>query len=1204
MADIHNSITVDSKQAVGAFNALNKSVNQANAALTGFKVNADGTIEEVFTGSAKAAKAMGGAAAKAGTEIKGAGKAAQDLALSWQTIARIVQTQVIIRGLSELKEAFFASADAAQEFQLSIGRINAIADQSETSFNDLEERIKTLSQAIGRDLGETSSAVFEALQNDLGTTSETFELLENDATKLAVVTGGTLGDAVNALSSVIKVYGKDSEDAANAAGTLFGAINAGRLTLDELESRLGTVIPLAGRLGVSFEEAASAVATISLAGVDAATSQTQLRNVMNKLIKPTEELQKAFKGLRVDGFEELLKTTDGDFVAALAKIAEELGNDDRAIAKAFNTIRGNLGVFNILAQDGKLAADTLKTVQESALGLNNEFAKINQLDARIAEQNAARLGVIFAEVGEEALKLKNAAAAAFFTIIRDGDDAKAALAALALATGIAAVGFIGFKTQVGQAALALIGFEAAAAPILLGLASFAGGFVLAKLAMDAFTDSQTGLSDQAQFTINSLKEVENALDDVSNANLDKLKAEFDDTSTRLNTVLREAENTAEGITNAFQKTEDDLSGFGANILGTFGDSRERILDNIRNTIKNIDKEITRNTKDLVDAQFELDEIDFKESLKNLTAQDKVAKALARSYQLTAQAAREAAESDLSQGSREAAEQTLKAAESAAKFAESLAKASGTQRDQAAAASQVRSISQTQVNLLERQLTLQQSISKVQTQEVLASLENINEAQKDAIETQLQRYQELTQAVEDGVPKEALKSQFDSVRQGLEEIGKDIPEFSKKLAELGIDTGLADTVAEQLTTALDNLDVKWVNAVKGLKEQLAGESFEAAIKLNAEIDAAAVSQQLQDALAGAQQATTPTEGLKQRKDAVEEFAKTQQRSADEFDKAGAKFNTEITEARALLDKVNQEGFFGRSADNAQALAQPILDKLANINDLTTEELVNLRGALTQALTLVQESGTGIFGALLESTKTDLTEGISSAFDVVQAKLDQTSATNLLGEGAKEDLQNLKDILNTEPAPIPLEVETSGVKEAKRQLDLTDQSAKSASLSTKSIGPSAQSAVGSVSALNSTTGNLASAADNAAAAFERMEQAAKDALAAANAANSAGAGGFARSGGVQYMANGGRGLDTLPTMLQAGEFVASERATRNFLPELQAINSTGTGSDSGGSGDTNITIGDVNVSSNQEVGAQTGRDIALSIKRELRRGTLRL
>lgn len=1206
MADIQNSITVDSKQAVGAFNSLDKSVKQANASLTAFKVNADGTISEAFSGAEKAAKGMGTAAAGATKQIKGAAKGANELALSWQTIARVVQTQVLIRGFSELKQAFFESADAAQEFELSLGRIRAIANKSDPEFTQLGERIKDLSGTIGRDLGETSAAVFEALQNDLGTTGETFDLLEGQATKLAVVTGGTLGDAVNALSSVIKVYGEDSEDAANASGILFGAINAGRLTLDELESRLGTVIPLAGRLGITFEQTAASIATISLAGVDAATSQTQLRNVLNKLIKPTKELQAAFKGLRVDGFEALLERTNGDFVGALKLIAKELGNDERAIAKAFNTIRGNLGVFNILSQDGDLAAKTLKTVQESAKGLTDEFKKIEKLDARVAEKNTARLGVIFAEVGEEALKMKNEVTSAFLRVIKDGDTAKTAIAALSAGAVVATAAFFGLKTEMAATALVATGFAGPFAAVAAAFAAFAIGAVAGIAAMNAIEAAMTGLDEQSQFAVNSLKQVEAAVDEINADNVEKLNEEFTNTKSRLNEVLREAEATAAGITDAFSKTENDLDGFGENILGSFSDGRERILNNIRNTIKNIDKEITANTKELIDAQFELDDIDFKASLKGLTAQQAASESLARSYRLTAQAAREAGDTTLEAGSKEAAEQTLKAADAAAQFALKQAQASGNTRDIASAESQVRSIAQTRVKLLERQLDLSQNISKVQSQEVLASLENINEAQKDSIETQLQRYNELTQAVKDGVPKEALKAQFDAVRKGLEDIGKDIPGFSDKLKELGVDTGLADSVAEQLTNALDNLDVKWENAINGLRDQLTGESFEATVKLNAELDAAAISDQLKDAFEGANQSTTPTEGLKQRKDAVEELASSQQKAQNEFSKAGATFNTKVTEATALFEKVNQPGFFGRSAENAQTIAKPSIDALESIGTKSTDELIKLRSAFAEGLAVVEQEGTGIFGGLIESTKTDLANGLKAAFDAVDAAIAERGNKGLFSEQEKAELDDLKNILNTEPKPIPLDVETSGVKEAKRQLDLTDQSAKNASVSTASIGPSASGAVGAVSSLNSTTGGLASSADQAADAFKRMEQAAKDALAAANAANSAGAGGFARSGGVQYFNNGGspRGQDTQATMLQRGEFVTSEKATRNFLPQLQAINATGTGSDGGGSGDTNVTIGDVNVTSNQEVGAQTGRDIAISIKRELRRGTLRL
>ena len=83
-----------------------------------------------------------------------------------------------------------------------------------------------------------------------------------------------------------------------------------------------------------------------------------------------------------------------------------------------------------------------------------------------------------------------------------------------------------------------------------------------------------------------------------------------------------------------------------------------------------------------------------------------------------------------------------------------------------------------------------------------------------------------------------------------------------------------------------------------------------------------------------------------------------------------------------------------------------------------------------------------------------------------------------------------------------------------------------------------------------------------------------------------------------------MDNVPAMLQAGEFVVNKKASANFLPELQAINAGNFADAGSSSGDTNISIGDINVNSSSQLPSQTAREVGLSIKRELRKGTFRL
>jgi hypothetical protein len=170
---------------------------------------------------------------------------------------------------------------------------------------------------------------------------------------------------------------------------------------------------------------------------------------------------------------------------------------------------------------------------------------------------------------------------------------------------------------------------------------------------------------------------------------------------------------------------------------------------------------------------------------------------------------------------------------------------------------------------------------------------------------------------------------------------------------------------------------------------------------------------------------------------------------------------------------------------------------------------------------------------------------------------------------------------------------------------------------SVSESVLKSVDYISAADTSTDAWASGMDSVATAANNvtlaMQAAAKASTEAAIAASlvsaSGGSIGTAFHGGpaVNYRAAGGpasRGADTIPVMASPDEFFMNARSSRRFASELQAMNAGREPifRDKGGS----VTnVGDINVSVTQgETANATARQIASSLRRELRRGTSRL
>jgi TP901 family phage tail tape measure protein len=142
------------------------------------------------------------------------------------------------------------------------------------------------------------------------------------------------------------------------------------------------------------------------------------------------------------------------------------------------------------------------------------------------------------------------------------------------------------------------------------------------------------------------------------------------------------------------------------------------------------------------------------------------------------------------------------------------------------------------------------------------------------------------------------------------------------------------------------------------------------------------------------------------------------------------------------------------------------------------------------------------------------------------------------------------------------------------------------------------------------SVAVAANNVTLAMQAAARASTEAALAASLVSASGGNiGTAFHGGpaVNYRAAGGlasRGADTIPVMASPDEFFMNARSSRRFASELQAMNAGREPifRDKGGS----VTnVGDINVSVTQgETANATARQIASSLRRELRRGTSRL
>lgn len=1206
MADFSSKINIDASQAINQLDQLDKALGSTTVAMGTFQGVADKSIGGAgFAEVAKSADAFGKKASaafdKTAKSAKTAQKSVQSIGLSFRDVGRIVESQIIFAAISGLTQGFRESADAAAEFQLQISRIAAISN--DLNFDGAREAVEELAVELGRPLEEVGEAVFEGLQNDLGTTTETLNILREEAQQLALVTGGTLPQAVNALSSVYKTFGDDLGTTATASEQFFGTINAGRITLADLESSLGTLSPLAIQVGVTFKELTDSLATITLTGTQANVATTQLRNVLNKLIKPTERLKEVYQELGVQGFEEL-RRQQGGFVEALDALREEVGDSEDGLARLFNTIRGNVGVLNLLTNDTKLYEETAARASEAAGKLNDEISNIDNTAAREAARNAAELEVLYTRIGDRVLQFKVAAGDAFLAFIEQSNEAIALQTSLAAGVAAATVAVSKFGVAVGAAFPPLLAFT--------GIVGAGGGAVLV---LNELAEAATSLQrETANLEVERLEAYLQSLKEIRAEEIREVTDEFERQDTVLSQVARTAQAAGEEIEKAFDIDTGRIRAVEAELLDAFGDARTRVLKQVEQAIKDIDDQILDGRRRIADIQQDLSDFSFEIRLEKLNEAQQVAERLKRSAETTAKAFEQAANVGLSEESADAARETAKTAVAQAKAALSAAKRQGEAISIRQAEVGVQEAMSSQL-AVERQLVrLREGVSKKQLLDQQKAFEQLSAEARTQVQDVIDARKEIAEATRDGASdqeinklKQELVSEVTEAREALIEAGQ-----SEVLKTFGLEEQF-DRAIQQLQEGLDQTQIDWNNALDDLKEQLASrDDFQAAVKLTAAIEGEAsgneeLTKAIQDAIdAGG----LPGERLQNAANAVKDTFVEQKNLQNEIQDASVK--TELASAKARRAFLEATTELNSGSLEATKLTEPVLNQLSRLGDLNEEQLSQLIENLKSAIPAIAEQTTGLLGTFSDDQKFQLTQGIKAAIEAAQAQAESLEARKIFDPENLAAAESLLQKLSAGTvADLDLDLDEEGVKNVEEALKRIDTTAEFVELGFRTIGNVANGVTTSVKGIGQATLGLVGQANQAKGAYQQLLDIATQALQKAqqaaqqNAQNSAN--GLFFGGRPLYRNEGGpgRGQDTIPALLSPNEFVVNEKSAKTFLPELQAINAGNAPSSSGGgTGDTNITIGDINVSSSSNVPGQTGRDIAISIKRELRRGTTRL
>lgn len=1145
------------------------------------------SVKEMMSINSKLGQSLTGPANTIANNMQKMSKTAQEAAhtwtVSWETMARVVATQMIVRTLSTIREALKSAVSDAVDFQRAVAEIGTIANENVGNLENITNVVTRVSDAFNIGLDDTVEAAYQTLSNQVAQTDAELESFLSSAAKFAKITKTDMTTAVNLLSGTLNAFGKDVTETEDIASKFFKTIELGRVRSEELAQGMGTLAPIADKLGISLEELNASLATLTIGGVKADKAFTQIRGTMQAFLKPTEAMKDALRDLGYASGEQLLQANN--LQEALKLIAAQTDGTAAAIARLFPRIRG---MTNVLTQIADESGHFNRTMEEQQKLLQETYDRAYDLiittDAEKITKELRQLKNFFTvEFGQAVLE----ASVKLSRMIGGADALKNVFKAMAPILAPVALGLGLIAT-----ALVLVGARAALANTKLSLmnkallvflaaeAAIAAGKFLAGQISSRWDDEF-----QAQLKVMN-KELE--------ARKRKISAEIALEKTKVAELSKILSKGLAKDQKAYFKLVDSIIENNVDVLSDVKSStnkiiaeRQKMVNALQRQVASMGSNIVASEKRSTNLRNNLEDQLFERKIRNESDLQKVNKLTQKSSELSASASLKLSQAT-TEAQRDTAQQEFARAKAFADQALSIADSSESRQLENKAIGNLKNVTE---DLIDAEKRYQQNIMASAKALITRTVK-----EEKRVEKLKDKQKELMEAFKLTDKEGRLLSQEDRARQ-LVKAQKALREFIDISGEpLDVAAMLNYTgVAAQLSSQLHDFQIQNL-------------SFSAGALFDA-------NEQLNDAI-NLRIAKVPELGMLQALSGVEV------RDAQSQTEAVTTLETKYTDLFSINEKLINQSAVVYQKQSAITLALKTGAEEASGFGKAWAELSNITGrtfvgetfvtrwadAFNELQLMAQRASKGIIPSydqfkkannLLKKTAEELPGPYRALFSTVTTSA--ANAANALKE-LLEEQQKLRD-LQKEAGLTPGEIvgQLGQFEAVLNFFKEPEESAKAMAIATGTTQLNVANTVDPAAQVAAWQQQMASASERqaiaTAATLNSMSSIAN--LSSLGKTNE-----MAQGGQVGYFANGGQGTDIINAKLSAGEHVTNAKSSRRFFSQLQAINAGQTPVYRNSGGDTyNTNVGDINITESSRP-QQTGREVMNIIRRERRRGSSRI
>ena len=263
----------------------------------------------------------------------------------------------------------------AADFEGSMREVNTMVGLTQEGFEQLSADVQDVSKAVGKSSTELSGALYQIVSAGIDA-ADAIDVLEV-AARAAVAGVTDTETAADGLTTILNAFKISSQDAGKVADVMFTVVKRGKTNFEELSAAIFQVAPIAAVAGVKFEEVAAAVATITKQGVPTKVATVQLRQAIQAIIKPTEDMKTAIEEMGFASGEAML--AEQGLAGTVNMVRDSAGGSLESLGKMFGSVEALGAVLSITGENAKTFAEDLVATTEGAAGaVDAAYEEMNQ----------------------------------------------------------------------------------------------------------------------------------------------------------------------------------------------------------------------------------------------------------------------------------------------------------------------------------------------------------------------------------------------------------------------------------------------------------------------------------------------------------------------------------------------------------------------------------------------------------------------------------------------------------------------------------------------------------------------------------------------------------------------------------------------------------------------------------------------------------